>query len=515
MGGTAVVSDTASVTILGQQSNLVVNITEIYQLRNPADPASKISDLVPLPLKTGALTYIAFTLQNTGTEDITIASWTNLTFSDGQAFACQITPSSAPLPTLLAPGLPSAPITCQYTPQIGLDKYFLALGLTPTITVTATGKTAADVTLTGMDTEQIELVDLMLGVDLSFPTLGSPLGTLAQAQVVISNLGASRIGCTNAEDSSVGDSAVCHLMIETNDDTPPGTFGSAIGAAGSGLGNVVLYPADSDPATTNDRITLGPITFPTLPLKPYTVIVTGGYYSATLQTNNLLGYYITHADDSEFFQGQLLVTVAANPNPPVFDQNITYSVTVTNVGPFPITALNGTYQISPVLAMTVPTDGIMLAGYHTSPVEQTTPTALTFSLTTLAPSQSTVATVSKIEDQTGTYVFLANVAGTSFTANDTSGHAELASRRWAPQRLDPNATDPTLDKAANVEEVQPGDPVVWTITVRNGSTSTFTGVIVQDTVPGFPGRYVGGHQPGHGGRAESGGDRAGRRVGSG
>ena len=49
--------------------------------------------------------------------------------------------------------------------------------------------------------------------------------------------------------------------------------------------------------------------------------------------------------------------------------------------------------------------------------------------------------------------------------------------------LDPNATDPTLDKAANVEEVQPGDPVVWTITVRNGSTTTFTGLIVQDTVP--------------------------------
>ena len=98
------------------------------------------------------------------------------------------------------------------------------------------------------------------------------------------------------------------------------------------------------------------------------MIVTGGYYAAGLVTPvNLLGHYTARAEDIEFFQGQLLVAVTANPNPPVFDQNITYSVTVTNVGPFPITALNGTYQISPVLAMTVPTDGIMLAGYHTSP----------------------------------------------------------------------------------------------------------------------------------------------------
>ena len=298
------------------------------------------------------------------------------------------------------------------------------------------------------------------------------------AQVLIRNMGASRIGCTGTEDSTANDTEACHLVLTTND---AGVFGSAVGAAGGTLKNVVLWPVDNDP-TTNDRITLGPVTFPTLPLKPYTVVVTGGYYSRVLETDNLLGEYTTHADDTEDFRGDISVVVTADPNPPTVGEDITYTVTVTNIGQFTVNSLTATYQINPVLAAAVPLDGIMLAGENLSPTAQTTGSIL-LSPTVIAPGQIATGTLTKVEDQTTIYLFSVTAVGTALVASDTTARGEIELTPQGTEGLNPEATDPTLDKQANVSEVQPGDPVVWTITITNGSTSTFTGLVMQDTVP--------------------------------
>ena len=248
------------------------------------------------------------------------------------------------------------------------------------------------------------------------------------------------------------------------------------------LSPTVLAVRDGDPFTRDDLVTLGPVMFPLLPLKPYTVMVRGGYYSQTLADENLLDDYVVHAEDTEDFRGDLSVVVTADPNPPVVGEDVTYTVSITNTGLYTISSLTANYEITSPSAAMVPLDGIMLAGEDVSPAAQTMGSIL-LSPTSIAPGQVATGTLTKAEDQTGTYVFTVKAYGTALLAGDTYAEGAIELTPLGTEELDPNATDPTLDKQANITEVQPGDPVVWTITIYNGSTSTFTGVVMEDSVP--------------------------------
>jgi uncharacterized repeat protein (TIGR01451 family) len=277
---------------------------------------------------------------------------------------------------------------------------------------------------------------------------------------------------------------MCHLAIASDDE---GIFWDELiaEAVADNLVNTVLVPDDGDPFTHEvNRITLGPIVFPLLPLKPYTVLARGGYYDPVLVTpNNLLEHYVVHGEDTEDFRGEITVVLAVSPNPPIYGDPVTYTVTVMNVGKFSVTGLTASYQINPLVAAAVPVDGIMLAGSHLSPALQTSG-VLALTPTTLAPGQvATGILVKSAEDQAGTYLFSVTVVGNALVAGDTTGRADLEITPLGTDELDPNATNPTVEKTPNVSEVQPGDELVWTITVRNGSTSAFQNVVLEDNVP--------------------------------
>ncbi len=190
------------------------------------------------------------------------------------------------------------------------------------------------------------------------------------------------------------------------------------------------------------------------------------------------------AEDTVDFRGELGVVAVATPNPSVFNESITYTVTVTNLlESFPVKNLIATYQMSPVLASIAPENGLLLTGNALSRALQATSGTLTLNPTALGPLQTATATLTTTEQHTGTYLFIVTVVGETFVPNDTTGSTSISITPQGTSDLDPNATEPILEKKANVSTTQPGGKIVWTITVRNGGTSTFPNVVVQEDMP--------------------------------
>ena len=171
--------DEATVTVRVLEPGLYVEISEVYQkVPNTADPSNPIHVTPPLPFQTGEPVYIAFRMTNSGSETLSNLTYQtrsiNAAQSDWQSFVCQRV-SPVTMPVSLASG-EQVDVLCRFTPPIALTQYFDlgGAGLHPTLQVIGKGKTAADDTLTGDDTRDIELVDLRLSVDLQFPP--SPQG---------------------------------------------------------------------------------------------------------------------------------------------------------------------------------------------------------------------------------------------------------------------------------------------------------------------------------------------------
>jgi uncharacterized repeat protein (TIGR01451 family) len=184
------------------------------------------------------------------------------------------------------------------------------------------------------------------------------------------------------------------------------------------------------------------------------------------------------------FKGEISVVVSATPNPSTIGESITYTVQVTNLmTAFPVKNLTATYQISPVLASIAPENGLLLTGNALNRAMQATTGTLTLNPTTLGPGQIATATLTATEQHTSTYLFIVTVAGETFVAGDTTGSAQVSVTPQGTADLDPNATEPILEKTANVSTTQPGGTIVWTITVRNGSTAAFPNVVVQENMP--------------------------------
>jgi uncharacterized repeat protein (TIGR01451 family) len=468
--------DTASASVSINQPGLLVDITGVIQRSADPDNPGTFVDLTG-PFQTGEYINVTFNMENAGSETLTnLAYQAHIIYPGDPPLAITCQRISAALPSSLAPGA-DVDVTCQYLPPIAAIQYFDVDGLLPTLRITGTGQGAIG-GVSDNDTEDIELVDLRLGIDLRFPSLGSPIGTNVTVEVEIFNRGASPIGCSNA----VAASEVCHLAMGIFDLTT-GNFDpvldTAFSAYATTLRDTVLAPRDQP----GDNIVFGPLSFSTLALKPYGAVVVGGYYDVVIFTPvNLLKHYGTYAEDVEAFAGELTVVAAVTPNPPTYGQPVTYNVTVTNTGQFPINNLGATYQISRILASGVPVDGLSLTGNGTRPDSQTTG-IIALSPTTILPGQSAVGTLVKSkEDQAGTYLFSVIVAGDTFVADDTTGRADLTITPLGTGDLDPNG-ELTLEKVPNVTEVQPGDKIVWTLTLRNSSTNVFEGVTLQENVP--------------------------------
>jgi len=471
--------------------------------------------------QTGEPVEITFVIRNTGADPLT-----NVTYTVGiEGFAsatCQQISPAAPAPFSLAGGA-SQQVTCRYIPPVADASYRATDGLVRDVTVTVAG-TAGATTVNDTTADQtpaapqLRLVDLRLQaliVFLADPVAGPVITTADPGDTVyvgiqLTNLGASRLGCTNTEAPEVaGELPPCHLSITPNGGVDLATLLTPLQTQ---IQNTVLNGNDGT-SNVGDEIAqfvtaayTVPATGPTI---TFGVAAVGGYYTVPAEiTADLLPYYMAiQASDSETLTVQsasLSVTMAANPIPPIFGQSITYTVTFHNNGNVPIridsdgvVAGGGQpdgivyYQFASVTA-SAGTSGLELMS---NDYRQTSP--LTVSPATIPAGGTATATLAKTEDRTSTYAFIVTYRSPDISSgtvqearmNLTPSQVTTATATGTitptvdPSTLDPNATEPTVTKTTDVDTVQLSGAVAWVVTVRNGSTTAMSNVIAQDAVP--------------------------------
>src|SRR5690606_390958 len=237
------------------------------------------------------------------------------------------------------------------------------------------------------------------------PQIPALPGETIKIHVMLKNEGTSPLGCP----ATVTDPALpCALTLDSIIDPIPQDLLT--------LPNIQLRSVELP--SKGSYVNVPPIEW-TIPsgatLTKVAVTASGGTYGDAFA--DVSGLYSTYASgETELALGlpKLGVTIQATPLPPVFGQNITYMVTVTNQGLIPVTLQSGTYQIIP-LTTTQAIDGIMLMSNGPRPQAQALSGPLTFTTTVLQPGQTSTATISKIEDQNGSYRFIATVNGVGLT----------------------------------------------------------------------------------------------------
>ncbi len=376
----------------------------------------------------------------------------------------------------------SATRHCVYTPPVGHHLYPRGGMVDDTIRFLVSGRLGGEEIAGFGDSRVVMMVDLALRVVLSAePTQAMP-GEMVSFTVMVVNEGATPIGC--GPEAPAGDS--CHLTLSSvNLD-----LGAALQEFTASLRDIVLNP---DGVRTVD-VSL-PMPQPAQPNQVfalYGVTVRGGYYDPALD-NAVQGTY-TAWDTSDasivYMVPRLTLEIQVVPNPPIFGQPVTYTVTARNTGPIPVTIQSGGYQIIP-LATTHSLGSLPLMSGGARPGAQGTGGVLNFAPQTVPVGGAATAILSKQEDQTGPYLFRATINGMGL-AQQVTAAAELLLTPFGvgtptptvdPATLDPTATEPQVTKEPSAPNAQAGGPVTWTIRVRNGSTGVMSGVVVTDTVP--------------------------------
>lgn len=484
---------TATVTIL--RTGLEVEILDISQEVEDTGGGTELLEQA----RTGLPVQVTFQITNTGAEAVTNLDYAvavGITPAVGGPPTCDHT--GTPLPVQLAPSGQtgdSVIVVCEFTPPIGRDNYPNAGDLMPTIDVTATGNSGGDA-LEETVSDTVQLVDLSLQVTLEIVPDTVGLEDDVVFNITLTNEGASNLGC----DASVGAAELCHFVAAGSHDSNAAAgamFNDLLTDLADNLANTVLLSGDqatfqTAAHTVSDEDEAG----------LYTISVDGGYYDAALDAADLLDFYRVRATGSaELIVSlpEIEVTVGVLPNPPVYNQNVTYTITVRNIGTVRVENLTATYQISPLVAGNSPNaDGIMLVSGNARPPLQAASGPIALSVTALDPDQTASGILVKIEDQEGPYVFIATVVGSGV---DQSGQVtDSADLTLSPTGVDtltptpsgsvtptvtpdPLATEPKVEKTASVEAAQPGSDVVWTVRILNGGTVAMSNVTMQDQVP--------------------------------
>ena len=487
-------SDTATLNV--HTDGVEVTLTAVEQ---PSLTGEIVDGTQGLPLQTGKPTVVRFTVLN----DYTTALH-NFQYSiafNGETFDCVPEQANASQPLPIGQ---SRSLSCMFTPKVGFEHYTpdaqgrviakIAINLEAiddnNTVVSGTSdllqsSQVAPLAESDQSITEVHLVDLKLNIALHITKNGLPVtetlpalpGETVELRFVFRNDGASPLGCAIGHPS-------CALTLQgTNLTLPPMT----LDAYNAMLRNVVIDPGM--PYTGLPALTW---TIPTTWTDTQiSFAASAGTWSSDLAIS--FPFYTTQATVmTDLFLGvpKLSVSITATPIPPVFGQNITYTVIVRNDGLIPVTLQTGTYQIIP-LTTARSIDGIMLISNGARPQGQALSGALTFTPTALMPGQTATATVSKIEDQTGSYRFLVTVTAMG-VAQPVTVTSELTLTPLGtgtptptvdPATLDPNATEPQVSKEPSEPNAQPGGPVTWNVTIRNGSTGLMSNVVVTDNVP--------------------------------
>lgn len=493
--------DNAIVDVRIARTEVTATIDNIYQLYdddgNAATPPIEINSPY---LRTGLPVYVDYSLTNTG--NLPLTTYGALVETGISGVTCAgVSTDPATLPAVInADEVVS--YTCMFIPPIADAMYGVNPFLVRTFQVTGTASSDVEASDPSTYTLNYTLVDIQLQVELGMTvTPSTVVVTPARAanevvatdsvvfNVTLRNTGYSPVGCATATATDL-----CHLQVDTDN-----TMLQALLDGITTIANTVI-PAQGQQVFTTAAHSVGTADITTT----FTVTAFGGH------DRSPYAYYttpsgITDSETLTVIKPQLTVTAAAVPANPMVGSQVTYNVTVLNSGRIAVNTLAGTYRTTAAAWAVPDEDGIMLVDGSARPRQQT---SITLSVTALDPSQTATGTTTVTEHNTSAYnldvtitgigaeLSAVSVAGTTRVTpvvptatpgpGSTSGPASTAIPYAAgvdPSTLDPNATEPTVTKEVDVEVAQPGAPVTWTVTIRNGTTSAMSNILVRDDVP--------------------------------
>src|SRR5690606_7672624 len=332
-------SDTATLNV--HTDGVEVTLTAVEQ---PSLTGEIVDGTQGLPLQTGKPTVVRFTVLN----DYTTALH-NFQYSiafNGETFDCVPEQAHASQPLPIGP---SRSLSCMFTPKVGFEHYTpdaqgrviakIAINLEAiddnNTVVSGTSdllqsSQVAPLAESDQSITEVHLVDLKLNIALHITKNGLPVtetlpalpGETVELRFVFRNDGASPLGCAIGHPS-------CALTLQgTNLTLPPMT----LDAYNAMLRNVVIDPGM--PYTGLPALTW---TIPTTWTDTQiSFAASAGTWSSDLAIS--FPFYTTQATVmTDLFLGvpKLSVSITATPIPPVFGQNITYTVIVRNDGLIP------------------------------------------------------------------------------------------------------------------------------------------------------------------------------------
>ncbi len=183
----------------------------------------------------------------------------------------------------------------------------------------------------------------------------------------------------------------------------------------------------------------------------------------------------------------IITSITVSPNPGNVGDPVTITATILNDGFFAVNNVRAVIALEEIgTTAFAPQNGIVL----TSGRPQTGPFItldMTVTDTTLAAGAQTTATVTWDVDRAATILGTMTASAETTVGGDVvviqSVLATTFSTGTPDGNLDPNALDPILTKTVSPTSAFPDEQMIFTITIRNGSTSIMDNVAMVDAVP--------------------------------
>lgn len=180
--------------------------------------------------------------------------------------------------------------------------------------------------------------------------------------------------------------------------------------------------------------------------------------------------------DNVISQSDLRITKTANPTQPVPGSQFTYTVTVTNDGPSPVTGATVVDNV-PAILTNVSWTCAASGGSSCGNANGTGNINTTVNLANGGTATFTI-TASLPANATGTISNTASVSSPNGVTDPNSGNNQTS----VTSTLQPTS-DVSVTKVANAATVRAGDEVTYTITAKNNGPSVANNVVVTDPLP--------------------------------
>jgi|HubBroStandDraft_3_1064219.scaffolds.fasta_scaffold02282_1 uncharacterized repeat protein (TIGR01451 family) len=212
------------------------------------------------------------------------------------------------------------------------------------------------------------------------------------------------------------------------------------------------------------------------------------FNTANLATNGSLGALLIHHHNVEGTQAQvipvegtaaadLMVTQSMAPVTPPLNSNVTFTITVRNLGPATATGVVVSDPLPGGLTYVSDDGG---GSYSSGTGLWTLPSSLGPGISATLHVVATVATTNPVDNVAA--VAASGVLDPNPANNQATVHVNA-----------PHSADLEVTLAAGVPSVLSGSPVTFTVTVKNHGPDPAYGVATTVTFPGYPGLSIIGH----------------------